>query len=1029
MEIDGKTLGLLFELRDRLAERVAGISAELKALPRYMPNGEEVKTLEDVATVLGTDEFVANLYVKAAVRRVRTREGARQYGQPIGSIIRAGVRQPHFNGYDAVPNAPLDYSRAFTREDDTEPESPDTNGLPVPAKKRVLRKPPVARTKQGRPDPKEKVAADAKFQATFKDLIDSAKKLAKGGYDDSALASRVQKLQDDMDALRAKYKSKGWTLPDVQRKKPTAKKKSGPFVVAAMSQKAVDEYNALPNDEAKRMYRNMRLEGSGHDNAISKALEFAPQFAEDLKLGRKIKGGYKVKPTAEGDEYVLKVDAAGNWHAEYDAGNGTFLEVDPARYKTAAYALAALEKWHKAYYERQNAGQTQPDLPEGSSMTIGQWHPDNGLDYYPVSRRKRDYWLVYDGTGWYSVFYDKNGEEQYVHDNYFADAQGALRFLEQADIEKYRRKPVNTGKPGDRVISQVTISNFDKTSWEDVKKGDVIAVNGDTGEVVEFQSEFVNAPIEYRTIARIRNETIYFTDKTKQPLPYHVYRVKPTKTVSALAQELKDVGTASGPASPSRGFSLPANTRGKRPRRLSGGRKPRALDRCRDILQRQAQKALWDYDEMLESKGVRRVRTREGERIYGQRIGSIIRPDDFARLNEDAPPHAFAARKPKSDALGRARDEDGWTVYDVEIIGTPYSITNDGTGWYSYHPASEKFAEPNYWDTPEEALEALLVWHATQKPKKAPAKKSRVGKKDYPFGTRLQDPPPPATRPVPDKNKVFRKATPEDIARIKTEWGISIPPGYVDVEVNADPDDDSQVARGKSPTSSTPDKWQPLYTAHHIERQHAAKQDKAKKGLGDRPKLEKAVNRDAVTDDNAGMLALVLYMGLRPDSSGGKGPEGLTGKVYGASTLERRHVVVEGKKMFLVFPPAKGKGKVIRLEVKNATVQKALTARLARPDDEQLFSATDGTANAYLKKVMGDYTMRNLRTMVANESALEYMATRKPPFDRPKNKSQLNAIKNEVADHVAGILGNTRTMALNSYIDRNLWDDYSEDIK
>lgn len=75
-----------------------------RPIPRYMPDGEEIKSIQDLAVMMETDPASACLYVqeskqipedhplkleakKLVVRHVRTPGGVRRYGQPIGTRI------------------------------------------------------------------------------------------------------------------------------------------------------------------------------------------------------------------------------------------------------------------------------------------------------------------------------------------------------------------------------------------------------------------------------------------------------------------------------------------------------------------------------------------------------------------------------------------------------------------------------------------------------------------------------------------------------------------------------------------------------------------------------------------------------------------------------------------------------------------------------------------------------------------------------------------------------------------------------
>lgn len=82
----------------KLVERWNREDGKTKSLPRWLPNGEEIRTLKELAAVLCIDEKTAayvvldsykpprELYRKAA-RYVRTPAGALRFGQPIGARI------------------------------------------------------------------------------------------------------------------------------------------------------------------------------------------------------------------------------------------------------------------------------------------------------------------------------------------------------------------------------------------------------------------------------------------------------------------------------------------------------------------------------------------------------------------------------------------------------------------------------------------------------------------------------------------------------------------------------------------------------------------------------------------------------------------------------------------------------------------------------------------------------------------------------------------------------------------------------
>jgi hypothetical protein len=426
-----------------------------------------------------------------------------------------------------------------------------------------------------------------------------------------------------------------------------------------------------------------------------------------------------------------------------------------------------------------------------------------------------------------------------------------------------------------------------------------------------------------------------------------------------------------------------------------------------------------------------------------------------------------SAPKPKANEipveaakLPKPRKEDGWTIYDIDLLGTKYGITNDSDDpkdpkWYSYDGENEEDTDGEYYATPEAAMAALIVYHATggappkkttakkptaaKKPataKKAPAAKTKVGGKLFPPGTKLKaGDPPPAKRPLGER-KPFRDATDAEVAKLVGWWGTSVQPtpamlrptmpdGSPRPKLQVNPlaltgEDDSAVLKGMSDDG----KWKTLYTPNHIARQDAAKHKRSAAGMHARADLEMQVAKDVAKDDAAAMLSLMLFMGLRPDTSGGEQLGQHQG--YGASTLERRHVITRGGKMFLKFAPGKKHGVEITLEVKNPVVMKALKARLNKKPNERLFGVSEQKANAYLKEHMGNFKMKDLRTMMGTDLALKFIADPGNDIQQPKTVTELNRIKKQVAAHVAENLGNTPAVALSAYIDPAIWETWEE---
>jgi DNA topoisomerase-1 len=99
---------------------------------------------------------------------------------------------------------------------------------------------------------------------------------------------------------------------------------------------------------------------------------------------------------------------------------------------------------------------------------------------------------------------------------------------------------------------------------------------------------------------------------------------------------------------------------------------------------------------------------------------------------------------------------------------------------------------------------------------------------------------------------------------------------------------------------------------------------------------------------------------------------------------------------------------------------------LNKKPNERLFGVSEQKANAYLKEHMGNFKMKDLRTMMGTDLALKFIADPGNDIQQPKTVTELNRIKKQVAAHVAENLGNTPAVALSAYIDPAIWETWEE---
>jgi DNA topoisomerase IB len=151
---------------------------------------------------------------------------------------------------------------------------------------------------------------------------------------------------------------------------------------------------------------------------------------------------------------------------------------------------------------------------------------------------------------------------------------------------------------------------------------------------------------------------------------------------------------------------------------------------------------------------------------------------------------------------------------------------------------------------------------------------------------------------------------------------------------------------------------------------------------------------------------------------------------FGLTTLERQHVRRRGDVIVFTFVGKSGIEHTIEIDDAAAIAaldrmrrRKSASKRLLAYQDARRWADLDSTAvNAYLNELLGgELTAKDFRTWHATVLAAVALAASDEPGDT--KASRRRAIKAAV-DEVAGYLGNTPTIAKNSYIDPRVLDRY-----
>lgn len=252
-----------------------------------------------------------------------------------------------------------------------------------------------------------------------------------------------------------------------------------------------------------------------------------------------------------------------------------------------------------------------------------------------------------------------------------------------------------------------------------------------------------------------------------------------------------------------------------------------------------------------------------------------------------------------------------------------------------------------------------------------------------------------------------REASPALVARIKE---LRVPPAWRDVRVN--PNHDAGLAavgfdaKGRKTA---------LYTAAHHEAQAVKKFHRLKKFTALRDGLVKRAETDAAAgNDDAAAMLLISKTGMRIGSTRDTGAKV---QAYGASTLEARHVKVEGQVTTLSFVGKKGVN--IELTSIDPALAKMFKARLkGKGPRDKLFNTSDAKVRDYMHSVGGKGFMpKDFRTYVATSTALDMARG----MGVAAGEREFKKMRLEVAKRVSSLLGNTPAMAISSYIDPAVW--------
>lgn len=256
--------------------------------------------------------------------------------------------------------------------------------------------------------------------------------------------------------------------------------------------------------------------------------------------------------------------------------------------------------------------------------------------------------------------------------------------------------------------------------------------------------------------------------------------------------------------------------------------------------------------------------------------------------------------------------------------------------------------------------------------------------------------------------------TGEDLPEYAAKLGI--PPAWKNVRIAPSPDHDLQ-AIGTDAKGREQRIYSDAFTYHQAQIKFARNRELLQKQRSIFAQNERNLNHENKDiREAAACMKLIQQTGIRPGSDNDTKAEK---QAYGATTLLGKHVIVDGTSVRLQFTGKKGVLLNIPVEDKS-TADMLVERKRSAGDDGKLFDTNDALLRKYSQTLDGGgFKPKDFRTLKGTQTAIEELGE-KP--ERAKTMKEYKKRVMEIARKVAGKLGNTPTIALQSYINPFVFD-------
>lgn len=262
--------------------------------------------------------------------------------------------------------------------------------------------------------------------------------------------------------------------------------------------------------------------------------------------------------------------------------------------------------------------------------------------------------------------------------------------------------------------------------------------------------------------------------------------------------------------------------------------------------------------------------------------------------------------------------------------------------------------------------------------------------------------------------KQYTTAKDEKVRAIAKERKIAIPPAWHDLWIA-----DSAKAPLQVVGKDDKNRIQMRYNAEYVEESAKQKFKRLEKLLEEMPKIVQKLKKNMAKSEDAKVLYLIANTGIR---IGSERDTKADVEAHGATTLLKKHVIIEKDKAILNFIGKKGVD--YRTVVTDSDAVQMLKQKIAsiQSDDAKIFNTDDMHVRNYLKKKVDKrFDVKDFRTAIATNEAQRILMQEVPT--QIKSKKELKSAEKLICTKVSNVLCNTPTVAKKAYIHTFIFDE------